>query len=148
MKKATLFIATTVFFTLFTLHSSAQEVKPADKKPADKTITTKSGLSYKILKAGTGAAAKSGDTVVVHYTGKLTDGKKFDSSLDRNKPFTFPLGAGRVIKGWDEGIAGMKVGEKRVLTIPAKLGYGARGAGNVIPPNAVLVFDVELLKIQ
>jgi FKBP-type peptidyl-prolyl cis-trans isomerase FkpA len=110
-------------------------------------ITTASGLKYEDLVEGTGAAAKSGDNVSVHYTGWLTDGTKFDSSLDRRSPFGFSLGAGRVIKGWDEGVAGMKVGGKRKLHIPADLAYGSRGAGGVIPPNSELVFEVELLKI-
>jgi FKBP-type peptidyl-prolyl cis-trans isomerase FkpA len=111
-------------------------------------ITTSSGLKYEDLQVGDGAEAKSGDKVQVHYTGWLTNGKKFDSSLDRGQPFEFKLGAGMVIKGWDEGVAGMKVGGKRKLTIPAALGYGARGAGGVIPPNAELVFEVELLKVN
>jgi len=96
---------------------------------------------------GTGAEAKPGDRVSVHYTGWLTDGTKFDSSKDRGTPFAFSLGAGEVIQGWDQGVAGMKVGGKRKLTIPSELGYGARGAGGVIPPNATLIFDVELLDI-
>ncbi|MES1207714.1 MAG: FKBP-type peptidyl-prolyl cis-trans isomerase [Pseudomonadota bacterium] len=111
-------------------------------------MTTKSGLKYWDVKKGTGAVAKSGDSVKVHYTGWLTDGKKFDSSVDRGEPFAFKLGAGMVIKGWDEGVAGMKVGGKRQLRIPAELGYGARGAGGAIPPNAELVFDVELLGVN
>ena len=110
-------------------------------------ITTDSGLRYEDLNEGTGASAKAGDSVEVHYTGWLTDGTKFDSSVDRGRPFSFQLGAGRVIQGWDEGVAGMKVGGKRKLMIPPELGYGPRGAGNVIPPNAELVFEVELLKI-
>ena len=115
---------------------------------ASNVVTTASGLKYEVLRAGNGPEAKAGQTVSVHYTGWLTDGTKFDSSVDRGQPFSFSLGAGQVIKGWDEGVAGMKVGEKRKLTIPSTLGYGDHGAGNVIPPNATLVFDVELLGIQ
>lgn len=111
------------------------------------TVKTASGLEYTEIKAGAGPAPKAGDIVSVHYTGKLTDGKKFDSSVDRGQPFQFPLGAGRVIKGWDEGIALMKKGGKATLTIPPELGYGSRGAGGVIPPNATLVFEVELVDI-
>ena len=107
-----------------------------------------SGLEFQELKAGEGAEAKAGMTVDVHYTGWLLDGTKFDSSVDRGKPFSFHLGAGEVIRGWDEGVAGMKVGGKRKLRIPAELGYGARGAGGVIPGNATLVFDVELLGVR
>ena len=113
--------------------------------------TTPSGLQYEDTVTGTGAEAKPGRNVTVHYTGWLFEngeqGQKFDSSKDRGEPFEFELGAGKVIKGWDEGVAGMKVGGKRKLTIPSKLGYGARGAGKVIPPDADLVFEVELLKI-
>ncbi|MBA3847670.1 MAG: FKBP-type peptidyl-prolyl cis-trans isomerase [Planctomycetes bacterium] len=112
--------------------------------------TTPSGLQYEDTVPGTGAAAKAGQSVSVHYTGWLyQDGKKgakFDSSKDRNDAFVFALGAGQVIKGWDEGVQGMKVGGKRTLVIPPQLGYGARGAGGVIPPNATLLFEVELLK--
>jgi FKBP-type peptidyl-prolyl cis-trans isomerase FkpA len=111
-------------------------------------VTTASGLKYQDTKVGTGAEAKAGQTAVVHYTGWLTDGKKFDSSKDRGQPFSFPLGGGRVIKGWDEGVQGMKVGGTRKLTIPANLGYGAQGAGGVIPPNATLVFEVDLLELR
>lgn len=111
------------------------------------TITTASGLQYEEITVGSGAAAQAGQSVTVHYTGWLTDGKKFDSSKDRNEPFEFNLGAGEVIRGWDEGVQGMQVGGTRKLTIPAALGYGARGAGGVIPPNATLVFEVELLGV-
>jgi FKBP-type peptidyl-prolyl cis-trans isomerase len=109
--------------------------------------TTPSGLTIEDLTPGTGAEATAGKKVQVHYTGWLTNGTKFDSSKDRGDPFEFPLGGGRVIKGWDEGVQGMKVGGKRKLTIPPGLGYGARGAGGVIPPNATLVFEVELLGV-
>ncbi|HYM15536.1 MAG TPA: FKBP-type peptidyl-prolyl cis-trans isomerase [Dehalococcoidia bacterium] len=110
-------------------------------------VTTASGLSYVDEIVGTGDSPTKGKKVRVHYTGRLTDGKKFDSSVDRGQPFEFVIGVGQVIQGWDEGVASMKVGGKRTLTIPAALGYGARGAGSAIPPNAVLVFDVELLGV-
>lgn len=114
---------------------------------AGETVTA-SGLKYVDQAVGTGDVAVAGKTVSVHYTGWLENGKKFDSSVDRGQPFSFPLGAGRVIKGWDEGVQGMKIGGKRKLTIPSDLGYGSRGAGGVIPPNATLIFDVELLGIR
>jgi FKBP-type peptidyl-prolyl cis-trans isomerase len=127
------------------------EIKQEDKMT--KTINTDSGLKYEIIKESDSAEiAKKGDTVSVHYTGWLEEngkqGKKFDSSVDRGEPFEFALGAGHVIAGWDQGVAGMKVGEKRKLIIPSELGYGRRGAGAVIPPNATLIFDVELLEIK
>jgi FKBP-type peptidyl-prolyl cis-trans isomerase len=106
------------------------------------------GLKYVDLKVGDGQLAETGMTAQVHYTGWLTDGTKFDSSVDRGQPFSFKLGAGQVIRGWDEGVKGMRVGGKRKLTIPPDMGYGAAGAGGVIPPNATLVFDVELLGLQ
>ena len=112
------------------------------------TTTTPSGLTIEDLILGEGAAAAAGQSVTVHYTGWLTTGAKFDSSKDRNDPFVFHLGAGQVIRGWDEGVQGMLIGGKRKLTIPPELGYGARGAGGVIPPNATLVFEVELLGVD
>ena len=111
------------------------------------TTTTPSGLIIEELVLGEGAAVAAGQSVTVHYTGWLTSGKKFDSSKDRGDPFVFPLGAGHVIRGWDEGVQGMRVGGARKLTIPPELGYGARGARGVIPPNATLVFEVELLGV-
>ena len=111
-------------------------------------ITTASGLVYEDTVVGEGAEAKAGHQVSVHYTGWLTDGSKFDSSKDRNDPFEFSLGMRQVIGGWDEGVQGMKIGGTRKLTIPPQLGYGARGAGGVIPPNATLVFDVELVAVK
>jgi peptidylprolyl isomerase len=122
-------------------------VKPDPPSEKETMITTDSGLQYVDLVEGAGAVPATGETVVVHYTGTLEDGTQFDSSRDRNRPFQFKLGAGQVIKGWDEGIASMKVGGRRKLVIPSKLAYGERGAGGVIPPNATLIFDVELLKV-
>jgi peptidylprolyl isomerase len=111
-------------------------------------MTTNTGLKYYPVKEGSGDTPQQGQTAVVHYTGWLTDGKKFDSSLDRGQPFEFPVGQGRVIRGWDEGVAAMKVGGKRVLVLPPELAYGDRGAGGVIPPDATLVFEVELLDVK
>src|SRR4051812_719218 len=129
---------------LQTTHTAAQ--------PGGKPMTTASGLQIIDTQAGTGATPKAGQTCVMHYTGWLYEngakGKKFDSSVDRGQPFEFPIGQGRVIAGWDEGVATMKVGGKRTLIIPPELGYGARGAGGVIPPNATLIFDVELLNVK
>jgi FKBP-type peptidyl-prolyl cis-trans isomerase FkpA len=119
-----------------------------DDKSKEKIVKTDSGLQYVDIKVGEGHEAKKGDTVEVHYTGWLKDGKKFDSSKDRGEPFVFPLGKGKVIKGWDEGVAGMKVGGKRKLIIPPELAYGKRGAGGVIPPDAELTFEVELLNVR
>ncbi|HLJ58007.1 MAG TPA: FKBP-type peptidyl-prolyl cis-trans isomerase [Chthonomonadaceae bacterium] len=110
--------------------------------------TTPSGLEYEDVQEGTGASPQAGQTVTVHYVGTLTNGSKFDSSRDRGQPFEFRIGVGQVIKGWDEGVASMKIGGIRKLTIPPDLGYGARGAGGVIPPNATLLFEVELLGVR
>ena len=111
-------------------------------------VKTSSGLQYADLVVGSGREAHAGETATVHYTGTLVDGTEFDSSKDRNKPFSFRLGAGHVIKGWDEGVEGMKIGGTRKLVIPPELGYGARGAGSTIPPNATLIFQVELLELR
>jgi len=124
----------------------SQVIAMAEAENAN-VVTTPSGLRYIDEVEGTGAMPDAGQTVFVHYTGTLEDGTKFDSSRDRNQPFSFRLGAGQVIRGWDEGIATMRVGGQRRLIIPPELGYGSRGAGGVIPPNATLVFDVELLRI-
>ena len=121
---------------------------PASGEKGEEMVTTASGLQYVDMKVGDGPSPNPGKRVRVHYTGWLTDGTKFDSSVDRGEPFVFSIGMGQVIKGWDEGVMSMKVGGKRKLTIPANLGYGARGAGGVIPPNATLVFDVELLGVE
>jgi FKBP-type peptidyl-prolyl cis-trans isomerase len=136
----------------------SSEVKTGESTPIQETPTTTDnkknkitmiqGMKIETTKEGSGPEIKNGQTAVVHYTGKLTDGKVFDSSKTRGTPFEFPLGAGMVIKGWELGVLGMKVGETRMLTIPAELGYGANGAGGVIPPNATLIFEVELLGIK
>jgi FKBP-type peptidyl-prolyl cis-trans isomerase FkpA len=125
----------------------AAETQAAPATASAGAVTTASGLSYTDLVAGSGASPTSGKNVTVHYTGWLVDGKKFDSSVDRGEPFVFRIGAGEVIPGWDEGVMSMKVGGKRKLIIPAQLGYGAAGAGGVIPPNATLIFEVELLDV-
>ena len=126
----------------------AKKVAAAMKKLTEGATTTKSGLAYFMIKEGDGVQASAGKTVSVHYTGKLADGTKFDSSYDRNAPIEFPLGQGRVIPGWDEGISLLKVGGKATFIIPPNLAYGERGAGGVIPPNATLIFEVELIEIK
>lgn len=131
--------------TLFAMADASALGGPMD---VEKSRLTASGLRITDVVVGTGAEASPGDTVVVHYRGTLEDGSQFDASYDRGTPFSFPLGAGRVIKGWDEGVQGMQVGGKRKLVIPPDLGYGSRGAGGVIPPNATLIFDVELLEVK
>jgi peptidylprolyl isomerase len=131
------------------LKEAAAESKPAAKEAGQvATVKTPSGLSYQDQKVGTGAQPVRGKGVTVHYTGRLENGNVFDSSVKRNEPFKFTIGVGQVIKGWDEGVMSMKVGGKRKLIIPADLGYGARGAGGAIPPNATLIFDVELLDVE
>jgi len=139
-------------FTLATVLAFSACMSSAALAQGGKAMTTSSGLQIMDTKTGTGATPKTGQTCVMHYTGWLYEngqkGKKFDSSVDRGEPFEFPIGAGRVIKGWDEGVATMKVGGKRTLIIPPALGYGARGAGGVIPPNATLIFEVELLGVK
>lgn len=146
-----------IAFRAFAIVATAAVVAAGASTPTlaqtkGKTMTTASGLQIVDTEVGTGATPARGQTCVMHYTGWLyvdgKKGKKFDSSVDRNEPFEFPIGKGRVIAGWDEGVATMKVGGKRTLIIPAELGYGARGAGGVIPPNATLIFDVELLAVK
>jgi FKBP-type peptidyl-prolyl cis-trans isomerase FkpA len=139
----------------FSLATYAQNPAQPGPKEVSKMDATVSALKKIDVKQGSGPEAVAGKPVVVHYTGWLYDpaqpegkGRKFDSSVDRREPFSFPLGAGRVIRGWDEGVAGMKVGGRRTLIIPSDMGYGARGAGGVIPPNATLLFDVELLEVR
>lgn len=133
-------------------YGAAVVLQPNVAQAQETTVTTPSGLKIEDTKVGEGASPATGQTCVMHYTGWLYEngqkGRKFDSSLDRGEPFEFPIGTGRVIKGWDEGVASMKVGGKRTLIIPPELGYGARGAGGVIPPNATLIFDVELLGVR
>jgi len=149
-------LRTTCFIAIVALAAMAVPAQSSSSKPdtsaptkvTGKPHTAVGGLEYWDIKEGTGATAANGHAVTVNYTGWLTNGKKFDSSVDRGEPFKFQLGGGQVIKGWDEGVAGMKVGGKRQLRIPPELGYGDRGAGGVIPPNATLIFDVELLGVQ
>ena len=142
---STLIVATSIYYVSF------YEKKPIVEENNDNTIMTdqdQDKLKIEILKEGTGKAITNGSLAVVHYTGTLLNGVKFDSSLDRGQPFAFTLGVGQVIAGWDQGVLGMKVGEKRKLTIAPELAYGAAGAGGIIPPNATLIFEVELLEIQ
>ena len=129
-----------------TAETAPQAVQPAAVNA--QTVKTASGLAYQDVMAGTGAVPVSGKQVKVHYTGWLENGTRFDSSVDRNDPFVFVIGAGQVIPGWDEGVSSMKVGGKRRLIVPSKLAYGEQGAGGVIPPNATLIFDVELLDVE
>jgi FKBP-type peptidyl-prolyl cis-trans isomerase len=145
-------ILRTVVATVAAAVATPVAIQMASAQTAGKTMTTASGLQITDGKEGTGAVPKTGQTCVMHYTGWLYEngqkGKKFDSSVDRNEPFEFKIGQRQVIAGWDEGVGSMKVGGKRTLIIPPALGYGARGAGGVIPPNATLMFDVELLAVK
>jgi peptidylprolyl isomerase len=136
-------------FSIYTLEVEAQtKTKRRTPRSSSAAITTPSGLTYLITKKGTGRPLKAGDTVVLNYTGTLTNGMKFDSSNDRNEPFEFKLGAGRVIKGWDEGVAKLHVGDHAILVIPGKLAYGPKGVPNVIPPDSTLIFIVEVVDIK
>ena len=148
MRQRLILLSSVLSLVGLTVFTFAEEKKMSSNEAAGQVVTTESGLRYIDLVAGTGRQAELGDTATVHYTGWLADGRKFDSSVDRKEPFSFRVGAGQVIKGWDEGVGTMKVGGKRKLTIPPQLGYGARGAGNVISPNATLTFDVELLGLR
>ena len=148
MRQRLIMLSSVLSLVGLTVFTFAEEKKMSSNEAAGLVVTTESGLQYLDLVVGTGRQAELGDTATVHYTGWLADGRKFDSSVDRKEPFSFRVGAGQVIKGWDEGVGTMKVGGKRKLTIPPQLGYGARGAGNVIPPNATLTFDVELLGLR
>jgi FKBP-type peptidyl-prolyl cis-trans isomerase FkpA len=157
MKRISLILPAALVAALAVAPAAADDVKPtpapeAAKKSESKMKATPSGLQYEDIKEGTGPSPKPGQICVMDYTGWLWEngakGKKFDSSVDRGTPFEFPIGRGRVIKGWDEGVATMKVGGKRVLLIPAQLGYGSSGAGGVIPPNATLLFEVELIAVK
>jgi len=153
MRTVERFIVLLLLLVAIAIPACAQkEVKMSDEKnvgsmAAANSITTPSGLVYMDLMVGSGPSPAPGKKVKVHYTGWLENGEKFDSSVDRDEPFVFKIGAGQVIQGWDEGVMGMKVGGKRKLVIPARLGYGARGAGGVIPPDATLIFEVELLEV-
>jgi len=143
-----LFPLAVLSFMLTASLSLARDSAIGEPPQASGPVTTESGLQYVELVKGTGREAELGDTATVHYTGWLADGTKFDSSHDRGQPFSFRVGTGQVIKGWDEGVLGMRIGAKRKLIVPPDLGYGARGAGSVIPPNATLTFEVELLDLR
>src|SRR5262245_46517923 len=145
--KAKLIVALICLFSVYTFKVEAQR-KRRPPRSSSAAITTPSGLTYLITKKGTGPLLKAGDTVILHYTGTLTNGVKFDSSHDHNEPLSFKLGAGRVIKGWDEGVAKLHVGDHAILVIPGKLAYGPEGVSNVIPPDSTLIFIVEVLDVK
>ena len=145
--KAKLIVAIVCLFSVYTFKVEAQ-TKRRPPRSTSAAITTPSGLTYLITKKGTGPQLKAGDTVVLNYTGTLTDGTKFDSSHDRSEPLSFKLGAGKVIKGYDEGLSKLHVGDHAILVIPGKLAYGPRGIPNVIPPNATLIFIIEVLDVK
>src|SRR5689334_17978341 len=147
--KAKLIVSLLCFclFSIYAFEAGAQTKRRRIPRSASAAITTPSGLTYLITKKGTGPQPKAGDTVVMNYTGTLTSGVKFDSSFDRNEPFAFKLGAGRVIKGWDEGVAKLRVGDHAILVIPGKLAYGPRGV-DIIPPDATLIFIVEVVDVK
>jgi peptidylprolyl isomerase len=144
-------IVTLLCLCLFSTHSlrgEAQTKRRRAPRSSSAAITTPSGLTYLVTKKGTGRQLKAGDTVIMHYTGTLTNGVKFDSSHDRNEPFAFELGAGRVIKGYDEGLAKLRVGDRAILVIPGKLAYGPKGVPDVIPPDATLIFIIEVVNVK
>ena len=141
-------LLTLCLFSIYTFEVEAQTRRGRIPRSSSAAITTPSGLTYLITKKGTGRQLKAGDTVVLNYTGTLTNGVKFDSSYDRNEPLAFKLGAGRVIKGWDEGVAKLRVGDHAILMIPGKLAYGPKGVPNVIPPDATLIFIIEVVDVK
>ena len=141
-------LLTLCLFSIYTFEVEAQTKRGRIPRSPSAAITTPSGLTYLITKKGTGRQLKAGDTVVLNYTGTLTNGVKFDSSYDRNEPLAFKLGAGRVIKGWDEGVGKLRVGDHAILVIPGKLAYGPKGVPNVIPPDATLIFIIEVVDVK
>lgn len=143
-----LIVSLLCLFSIYTFEVEAQTRRGRTPRSPSAATTTPSGLTYLITKKGTGRLLKAGDTVILNYTGTLTNGVKFDSSHDRNEPLEFKLGAGRVIKGWDEGVAKLRVGDQAILVIPGKLAYGPKGIPNVIPPDATLIFIVEVINVK
>lgn len=147
-KRATTKVPTKTIKRAAVTKSKTATVATTEKKSASAAVTTESGLTYIITQNGTGAPLKAGDLVIVNYTGLLTDGRKFDSSLDRGEPIVFPLGQGKVIKGWDEALQKLRIGDRVTLVVPPQIGYGSRGFANVIPPDATLIFIVEIMGVQ